>query len=311
MRLVGCSHGIDLFAPEDSYFSYFNSPYIGHRRFSAIDIYSAHNRWEESFVSPVSGKVTKIRKLTMGRKREFPTSDHDYAIGIQPDGHEDIVRILHCKPNIDIGEYVEQGEHLGFAIRSRYFNFWTGPHIHVEVQKRLDFIRSSQSYPLEIPSVQLDRIRGELRWPITCEVVEVSKDNIKLVSYQGDICTGSGLIGHCVESENAFGIIDIGFPHYKQGAMIFPSSEGICNSFRLWSILISSGSHSMKFANVFSTKQNIRFRLDEDLIRGLSFYVFSKHQEINGRPPIIVIPEDYGAMVDSYKKGDIVSLSFS
>lgn len=311
LRLVGSARGIDLYAPETSYFSYFNSPYIGHQRASAVDIYPFHGIWDESVTSPVSGRVVKIRKITMGKKREFSTDDYDYAIGIQPENQKDIVRILHCRPNVDVGDYIQKGEHLGSGIRSRYFNFWTGPHIHVEIQNSMYFARSSQSYPLRIPSVQIDIIRGELRWPMTCEVVSVSKDNVILVSYQGDICKGDGLIGHCVESNNTHGILDIGIPHYEYGAMIFPTSDKITNSFQLWSILIGTESNCMSAANVFGTNQTIVFALDDKQIRGLSFYIFSEQQEINGRPPIIAIPQYYGDFVDIFNEGDIVSLSYS
>ncbi|MHA2352262.1 MAG: hypothetical protein ACXABX_03995, partial [Candidatus Thorarchaeota archaeon] len=132
MRIVGSAAGINIHAPEDAYFSFFNSPYIGHDIGSAIDIYPRHQEWGGDVVSPVSGKIVKTRKMRMGQPKQFPTHEFDYGIGILPEESDtDIVRIMHCEPDVSEGENVVLGDPIGRAIRSRYFNYWTGPHYHV------------------------------------------------------------------------------------------------------------------------------------------------------------------------------------
>ncbi|MFX1606507.1 MAG: hypothetical protein ACFFDD_11450, partial [Promethearchaeota archaeon] len=151
MRVVGSALGINIHAPEDAYFSYFNSPYIGHNIGSAVDIYPRHQKWGGDVVAPVSGEIVKTEKMRMGRPKQFPTNEFDYVIGILPEESDtDLLRVMHCEPTLNEGETVELGDRIGKAIRSRYFNYWTGPHYHVEILPEESFRRSSKSYPLEL-----------------------------------------------------------------------------------------------------------------------------------------------------------------
>ena len=121
MRVVGSAKGINIHAPDDAYFSYFNSPYIGHSIGSVVDIYPNHQEWCGVIESPVSGKVVKIKKIQMGQPRNFPTEDYDYAVGILPEGSDDyIIRLLHCEPVVVEDEQVSLGDPIGKTIRSRY-----------------------------------------------------------------------------------------------------------------------------------------------------------------------------------------------
>ena len=55
MRSLGVAAGVVLWAPSDAYFSYYNSPYIGHENGAAVDIYPAHASWDGPGFSPVDG----------------------------------------------------------------------------------------------------------------------------------------------------------------------------------------------------------------------------------------------------------------
>ena len=66
MRRVGSAAGIDLFAPVDAYFSYFNSPYVGHKQGTSIDIYPSHEEWGGPAYSPIAGQVIRVKKMRMG-----------------------------------------------------------------------------------------------------------------------------------------------------------------------------------------------------------------------------------------------------
>ena len=79
MYVIGEAKGIKIHSPEDAYFSYFNSPYTGHAHAAAIDIYPYHQEWGGPVASPVSGKIVRLQKFRMGRKKEFPTEDFDYG----------------------------------------------------------------------------------------------------------------------------------------------------------------------------------------------------------------------------------------
>ncbi|MFW9850762.1 MAG: hypothetical protein ACFFF4_16670, partial [Candidatus Thorarchaeota archaeon] len=147
MKTIGTANGIGIAIPDDASLSFHNSPYIGHRNQSSVDIYPAHEDWSGSAFSPVDGKVVRTQQIKMGKPRRFKTEEFDHAIGIQPiDNEESIVRILHCRPTIQTGDTISMGEEIGSLLRSRYFNFWTSPHYHVEVLNSQDFRRSSNSY---------------------------------------------------------------------------------------------------------------------------------------------------------------------
>ncbi|MFW9968448.1 MAG: hypothetical protein ACFFEA_14965, partial [Candidatus Thorarchaeota archaeon] len=183
MRCIGIAGGISLHAQDDSYISYFNSPFIGHRRSSSIDVYPSDGTWGSHAFSPTDGKITEIRTISMGKKKVFPSSQYDYAIGIVPEGVEDaIVRILHCKPGISVGDSISRGDFIGSLVRSRYFCFWTGPHYHIEAMNPKHFARPSQSFPIisNVGGIQVHK--GTSSSKFECEVVRSTKDIVVCAS---------------------------------------------------------------------------------------------------------------------------------
>ena len=219
MRLVGSAAGIDLFAPADAYFSYFNSPYIGHKQGTSIDIYPSHEEWGGPAYSPIAGQIIRVKKMRMGKERSFPSDEVDFGIAIAPEGSTDIVRILHCIPEVDEGMTVEAGQRLGSLIRSRYFNYWTGPHYHTEIMNARDFSRSTKSYPLNVELASVQQVKQESISELECLITKVTDDVIMAVTNDSPIAISENLVGHAAYCgiDRRYGILDAGVPHYSHG----------------------------------------------------------------------------------------------
>lgn len=314
MRLICSAKGIGLYAPEDSYISFSNSPYIGHRTQTAIDIYPAIQEWGAQIPSPIHGRIVELRKMKMGKEREFPTDDYDYAIGIQSESEVDeIVRVLHCRPNIELGELIEKGDSLGEAIRSRYFNYWTGPHAHVDILHKSNFARSSKSYQLEIPVCKKVQSSGIPQSTLECTVLKVSADFIVAVSKDAQITRIDNYFGHCGIISNGFqeGIIDAGFPHYKHGGFMHATPVDNREQVFGWGLGIGIINRSSGFISGFVTNRKREVLLDDTLVRGISCFLYSKYQLVKGQIPIQIIPQQYDSLSVNLQDGDSFILTFS
>ena len=314
MRIVGSAAGINIHAPEDAYFSYFNSPYIGHDIGSAIDIYPWHQEWGGDVVTPVSGKIVKIRKMRMGKAKQFPTHEFDYGIGILPEESvTDIVRIMHCEPTISEGETVNVGDCIGRAIRSRYFNYWTGPHYHVEILPLESFRRSSKSYPLEFEYQFESRKPSSLQKEIEFSVGSVTEDHI--IGYAENL--GHAKIGDLVglpavsEEGNIEGILDGGLSHYKIGGVIGATELEHGKHVHLTEFPVGTIRDTKPGASLFNRGPSIRTFLNNTEIRGLSCFIYSKHYTKKKTPQLILIPQIYGQFKGLFNEGDLCELRIS
>lgn len=311
MQVIGEAKGIKLHSPEDAYFSYFNSPYTGHSHGAAIDIYPYHQMWGGSVVSPVSGKIIRIQKTKMGRKKKFPTEEYDYGIGIQPEEAEsDIVRIIHCKPTLKIGDTVDLGDAIGSTIRSRYFNYWTGPHYHVEIMHRDSFPRSTRSHPLELPFRFDSRLKKETLTEVEFIVETVSEDHI--IGYAKDLSHTSigsfvGLSAFDIES-NIVGILDGGLSHYNHGGVI-----GHTNAMQGFFVGLSNRPtgmirFSLKGASFFQRGPKIASFLNEKELRGLSCFIYPKQFKKQSIPPLVLVPKVYREFIGTISEGELCKL---
>ncbi|MFW9976019.1 MAG: hypothetical protein ACFFDQ_12180 [Candidatus Thorarchaeota archaeon] len=311
MRIVGSAMGIDLHAPKDAYFSYFNSPYIGHDLGSAIDIYPRHQEWNGDVLTPVAGKIVRIRKIKMGQPKKFPTYDYDYGIGILPDeSQSDIVRIMHCEPIVSEGESVNIGDCIGKAIRSRFFNYWTGPHYHVEIMPLKSFSRSSKSYPLE------------LEYKVESKAIQSFNDNIEflvkfvnddhVIGYADNLGYSSigDLIGlPAIDTEKQItGILDGGFSHYKIGGVIGTENFKPGTQVHLGDSSIGTVSYTKSGASLFRRGPSIIAFLDETEIRGISCFLYTTHYTRKKTPQLILIPKTYGQFTSLFHEGDLCEL---
>jgi len=206
MEAVACSEGVKVYCPKGGRFSFFNSPYPSHRECSAVDIYPSVDFGFEA-PSPVEGVVVAVKIVKCPDGKGFEASTIDYVILLQSLENPDLwVKVLHVKPLVHIGDIVGVGEPLGILLRSGFFDFWTDPHVHVEVRSPLNPIRAKGGFPfgrligLDTANGLLEELRG---------VVVESKPEYSLISLNNSL--GYGLP---VDVEGEVGFLDGGIPHY-------------------------------------------------------------------------------------------------
>ncbi len=311
MNVIGKSHGIELHSPDDAYFSYFNSPYIGHSLGSAIDIYPQHDGWDYQVEAPINGRVVKIKKVRMGLEKEFPTRDYDFGLAIQPDSSDSkIVRILHVEPTIRVGEYIQIGDYIGTTIRSRYFNYWTGPHYHVEIMKEESFNRSSQSYPLRLPLEYIQKKSQSFPNETEFEVKSVSDDNIIGYAKEFNYVKIGKYYGISAIHENGCisGILDGGISHYKHGGVIGSDKIKPGTTIRLGNIPIGFVSKAMHGASFLQRNSQMIPYIDGHELLGLSCFIYPRFYTKKDVPQLVLVPKKYGQFRRHYNENDVLSL---
>ncbi|MFX0107859.1 MAG: hypothetical protein ACFE7R_06230, partial [Candidatus Hodarchaeota archaeon] len=300
MNIVGVAGDVELYAPEDSYLSFFNSPYVGHQRFSSVDIYPSHGEWLGPCVTPCGGIVSEIRRSKMGRHREFKTEDFDYSIGIRPDSDETkVVRIMHCVPSVSIGNRVDTGDLVGNLIRSRYFNYWTGPHYHVDVMSSEHFLRSTMSFPFEINVEELRVIKSAGDSELDAVVVEAESDRLVVVPNDTTFGRSGNLYGHLTSGEldGWVGMIDAGIPHYSHGGLFGVSAQKTGCSVSVWGQEIGVGDSIRHRIAQYTRTKRISIEVDKKPLLGISCYLYTKHQLQRGNPPLVLIPREYNGLI--------------
>ncbi|PNX52843.1 MAG: hypothetical protein BV458_07520 [Thermoplasmata archaeon M9B2D] len=296
MRTVGVVQDISIQAPDDAYFSYFNSPYVGHSLGTAIDIYPRHQEWGGPVLSPVSGKVVKIRKMQMGKEKQFPTEDYDYGIAILPEhATKDAVRVMHCRPIVQEGDKLDLGDQIGCAIRSRYFNYWTGPHYHVEIMPLDSFMRSTKSYTLDIPMSKEQHHAGKNESRMEFLITHVNDD--RAIGFSNDCSYSSigDLVGLSANDEDsiAIGIIDGGLSHYQHGGVLGSKNTTEGGLVIVGGLPVGCIASKRDGVSYFKRGPSIMALLDGIVLRGLSCFVYPHHYTRKGIPQLILIPREY------------------
>ncbi len=314
LRLIGVttSGEVRLFAPEDAYLSYYNSPYIGHKMGTSIDIYPSQDEWGGPIYSPCDGRVIRIRQLKMGRPKEFPTAEDDYAIGIRTDeAAELLVRVLHCRPAVREGQEVHAGEEIGSLIRSRFFNFWTGPHYHVDVLGESDFVRSTRSLRISLP---IDE--WTLRHPSTTEapeveIVRVCREYAIARTDEIPFVTAHGLTAHAAldQTLGPIGAVDAGFPHYRHGGIHTGHHNYAGSHPIIWGTPLGTVSEVSEYALTFLTQSPLYPFFGQTPLRGLSLFLYPARYLIRGTPPIVLIPVEYDGF-RGLSEGDVCCIMF-
>lgn len=168
MKKIASHEDIDIFAPDDSRFSFLKSPYAAHKTKSAVDLY--YGSFGSDAFSPVDGEVIDFRSF------DAPTpfkdwNSREYVIAIRQDEH--VVKILHIKPDVHIGEQVSKGDRIGTFIHNGYFIFWNDPVMHVEVREPGDYLRASNSLRL-VPNIDWSGLSSRKIIDIECCVEEIN-----------------------------------------------------------------------------------------------------------------------------------------
>jgi len=293
MKPIASSESVNIYCPEDGRFSFFNSPYPAHRFYAGIDVYPK-GVFGDSAPSPVLGEVIEIKRVECPQGKGFASSSYDYVILFSSlENPKKCVKILHVEPVIKVGDTVERGENLGRLLRSGFFDFWTDPHIHVEVRKPSDPIRASGGCKFE-------RLIGvddtEAAKDLSGIVVEC-KPEYSLVALNENFEHGIP-----VDLNGQVGLLDAGIPHYGWIGVHVDFLPQIGESIRLC---------GKKIGTVKSTHSNMCvaecagpvFTLKGETVR-LSLYLYA-----SSTPLVKVIPPKPGLL--RLKKFEEVSVSIS
>ena len=205
MDIVASSEDVGIYCSRDHRISFFNSPYLAHHCYTALDLYPKRG-FGDAALSPARGVVTKVRQVKCPKGKYFESSGFDYVILMKSlENSERLIKVLHVIPTVKIGELVEPGQDLGFLLRSGYFNFWTEPHIHVEVRNFSDPIRARGGFKIK----RITRIdEADPVKDLKGTAIEV-RPEYSLISLEG--ASAQGLPA---EIGANIGVLDAGLPHY-------------------------------------------------------------------------------------------------
>jgi len=224
MKLIASSEGVNIYCPVDGKFSFFNSPYPAHPSYTGIDVYPKRD-FSKFAPSPVVGEVTNIRRVKCPQGKDFKGSSYDYVILFRSlENSKRWIKILHIKPLVKVGDIVEPGEDLGTLLRSGFFNFWTDPHIHVEVRKPSDAIRARGGLRFErLMEVDALKVARELSGTVIKSNPEYS-----LVALNEKFKHGIP-----IDLNGQVGLLDTGIPHYRWVGVHTDSNPSLGGDIRL------------------------------------------------------------------------------
>ncbi|MGC8598715.1 MAG: hypothetical protein ACP5JM_02655 [Thermoplasmata archaeon] len=223
MLRIAHASNVEIFAREDSFITFMNSPFLSHRELKAVDIFPSSRNFEEMY-SPVSGKIVYHR---IHRMRKNDLEEHVTVV----DCGGAFVKMLHIKPYLEEGEHVDAGETLGILYRSPYFRPWSDPHIHLEVREKNDYLRARGGIVLEI-----DECEPSGRFIPLDEYVERGTYLLRRIE---PIRCGK------FYGAGDRGIIDGGYPHYGYG-LLLGTEEPILMGERIGELV---GDRIVKFRN--------------------------------------------------------------
>jgi hypothetical protein len=195
---------VELYLDQAGYFSFTNSPYYSHRHLSSVDLYPG--RGVREAYSPVEGTVLEARKLKVME---------DYFIAIKAGECGACVKILHVKPQVEVGERVRPGDVLGDLVWSPFYNYWTDPHMHVEIRPIDDMLRARGGYSLNLSplmkQISFDNNVRELF------IVDKVLDRYTLLRAASDI--PSFLTPLILNFDGVSFMLEGGLTHYGHGAL--------------------------------------------------------------------------------------------
>jgi hypothetical protein len=181
MKRIARHGDIDLFAPPDSRFSFLKSPYAAHKTHSAVDIY--YGSFGSVALSPADGKIIEVSSFdtpTPFKGRDFT----EYLIAIRQGKY--VIKIIHVKPLVSVGEKISKGDSIGTFIKNGYFIFWNDAVMHVEVRKPDDYRRASNNLHLT-PEIKWNRLSSSKTLELECRVEEV-RNNYSILFADHQTC---------------------------------------------------------------------------------------------------------------------------
>jgi hypothetical protein len=266
------------------YMSLFNSPYYAHNHGIAVDLYLGPGKFGAEAPCPTPGTVISIRKVRAPIRKKFSAEETDYLIILKSEENpKQHIKILHINPKVKIGENLDTGDCLGTLIRSGFFNFWTDPHIHLEIRNPGDTIRARGSYPIHLLSLK-NKGDSEPVNSFKCKVVDVQTDYTMVDPSRKVIIKMGRFYGFATKINNELGILDCGLPHYGFGGVLLEKNDFDLGQ-EVYMGDLQIGSVFEKQQNIAAIKLNPLYINCEGIdLRGLSLYINLK------RPLIKLIP---------------------
>lgn len=278
--------GVEVYGYGNGFFSFTNSPYYAHRRLSAVDIYPPRGTLEA--LSPVEGKVKFVKAISQGR---------DHAIVLESlDDPNVSVKMLHVEPGLGLkpGDKVGVGEGLGWIVWSPFYDFWTDPHIHVEVRPAMDPLRARGGFELDLKALTEKLIfnppeeGGEPS--LTTLRVEEANERYALLRAPGGT---PGLASPVQLSLEGFtGYLEGGIPHYGHCAAI--GRGGKPEGAHLKILGVDAFPDYYRRGYLHFKCERVRVSVNGEPYRGLSVYMSDRYVKL--------IPLEIGRM--SLREGD-------
>jgi hypothetical protein len=197
------------------------------------------------------------------------------------------IRLLHVQPEVSVGTKLCVGDHLGKYVRSGYFNFWTDPHVHIEIRKPQNLIRARGGFPMK-------RIPNKQRTDETLNVPSPTYFPLQVTSIQENYLFAKspnmvrigpfwGIESHVKEQS---GILDGGIPQYGYGGIHLNSTTRIQKNdpVSIGDIILG---HVIKIASTFALfkTSSIEVQINNRLLRGFTAFLhLQKPQSIKFLP---------------------------
>lgn len=265
--------------PQSSHFTVGTSPYYAHQHGLAIDIYHSLTLENYEVLSPVTGRILKIKSLIAPKPRFLNGINYDYLILVSNSSNPKIVwKMMHVKPDIQVGEKIEIGDPLGMTIRNGYFANWSSPHLHLEIRPFNNAIRATggRNFSLAFNN------KEDINQPV--EKTNIIKFPIKIHSIHPEMILAhlpkqlchkiSPIFGLKVSVNHKVCLLDAGIPHYKIGTIL--SDQNFKNDIFL-SVYIGNVKigtlHEINGQFGFLKFNNINLSLNDKAIRGISLYL--------------------------------------
>ncbi|MFO8017302.1 MAG: hypothetical protein R6U96_01585 [Promethearchaeia archaeon] len=267
-----------------SYFSFATSPYHAHQHGVALDIYQDLSLKNFTAFSPVTGEVIDTRILKAPTPGFEGGISNEYVILIKNTKDPEIIyKILHVKPKVKKGTFVNTGDELGTTIKNGYFAPWSSPHIHLEIRRKENPFRArgGVEIPLNLSHLSFKLHEKEennhnytpLPIPVKIESIYsqyyLAKASTRFYTQFSGIF---GLSGHLKEDKC---ILDGGFPIYEKGIALF--NRKFDNEYLHSPIYLGTkevGHINGGYNNFYFYKfKNLPLYLDNKRLRGISLFL--------------------------------------
>ena len=285
--------GIYLRIPEGTPYSFYDSPYIGHRNTTAIDVYFENN---EALLPVDEAKVKEVRWFNAPKYRADGWDKEPLTLFEL--GEDKVLKVLHVNPKVNVGEKLYLGDFFGECIVSGYLCPWSDSHAHFEIRPSEDPYRARGAYTLNIaPTVE--KIEETLRFiPKTYTVAEMRKHYMWVKPKE----TANYLTALVAKIGNSLGYVDAGIPHYGLGGILLNGRVNASIGDTIYWDSMQLGYVTKTYSLSLLFVAPIEVFVDNVKVRGIGTY-------INGRFLKVIFTDS--AKEKPWKEGDEVEIKVS